>query len=172
MGDLGVTPPFAELPKMAFFSKSKSVGFFQFQNRISSFGSSRSMSARPGHHNPDRRDQERGEDIRAAARTLARLLRTETRHDGRRGGSLRPQQMGRRPRNGPRRFHGPPPRNPQRTPEWRPRPPFAFSSPRWRTNRQRYPRGKARGIGEPACCPGEALLWQRSKNPDSTSRCR
>ena len=97
------------------------------------------MSARPGHHNPDKRDQERGEDIRAAERTLARLLGTETRHDGRPGGSWRPQQMGRRPRSGPGRFHGPPPRNPQRTPEWRYWPLFAYSSPRWRTSWQRYP---------------------------------
>ena len=97
------------------------------------------MSARPGHHSPDRRAKERGEDIRAAARTIVQLLGTETCHDGRRGGTGRPQQMGRRPRSGQGRFHGPPPRNPGRTSEWRPRPPFAYGSRRWRTNWQPYP---------------------------------
>ena len=32
-------------------------------------------------------------------------------------------------------------------------------------------RGQALRIGEPACCPGEALLWQRSEPPDGTSGC-
>ena len=96
------------------------------------------MSARPGHHNPDRRDQERGEDIRAAARTLARLLGTETHHDGWRGGAWRRQQMGWRTRSGPGRFHGPPPRNPRRTPERRHWQPYFYGSPRSRRNWQRY----------------------------------
>ena len=105
------------------------------------------MSARPGHHNPDRRDQERGEDIRAAARTLARLLRTETRNDGRRGGSLRPRQMGWRPRSGPGRLHGPPPRDPpQETPSGDPGGCLPIAVRDGGRTGTGYPKGQAPGL--------------------------
>ena len=96
------------------------------------------MPTPPGHHSPDRRAQERGEDIRAA-RTIARLLGTETRHDGWRGGAWRRQQMGRRPRSGPGRFHGQSPGNQRRTPERRHWRQYFYGSPRSGRNWQRYP---------------------------------
>ena len=66
------------------------------------------MSARPGHHSPNRWAQERRNDIPAAI-TIARILGAETRRDRWRGGSWQPRHERRsRPRRGPRCSDSPP----------------------------------------------------------------
>ena len=99
------------------------------------------MSTRPGHHSPSRWAQERGEDIRVVARTLARLLDAETRHErwrGRRGNRGRPRRW--RPRGGPHWSDSLPPRRfqgPQEPRRWRP---YFHDDRRWGRNYQFVPR--------------------------------
>ena len=63
------------------------------------------MPPRPRYHRTSRWTWERGEDIRAAARTLVRLLGPEPHHDEWRDGGWNPRQPGSwRPSTGPRRF--------------------------------------------------------------------
>ena len=81
------------------------------------------MFPRPKYHVQWRWERERREDIRAAARTLARLLGTENYHNEWRDAGRHHQQVGWAPRCDPRRFSTPPPRSFQRTMEpgrWRP----------------------------------------------------
>ena len=81
------------------------------------------MFPRPKYHVQWRWERERREDIRAAARTLARLLGTENHHNEWRDAGRYHQQVGWAPRCDPRRFSTPPPRSFQRTMEpgrWRP----------------------------------------------------
>ena len=123
------------------------------------------MFTRPRHHSPDRWARERCDDIRAAAMTLARILGAETRHyrwrDGR---GPRGRQRRWAPRSGPRWSDSPPGRfqcSAQRR-HWRP---HFYNNWRWGRNFETYPQSKTSTIGEPTCCPEEALLWQRSESP-------
>ena len=82
------------------------------------------MSAPPRYHAGKRWEQKSAEDIRAVARTLARLLRDENRYsEWRDAGWQRHCPRGRFPRSAPRRYNRSP-RWPPRTPEglkWWPR---------------------------------------------------
>ena len=85
----------------------------------------RSMPPPPRYHSPSRWEQERGEDIRAAARTLAMLVGTEDGHGEWPAPTWqRPHRRGWSPRGPPGWSGGPRPRRSfRRTPEqqrWRP----------------------------------------------------
>ena len=84
----------------------------------------RSMSARPRYHTRNRRAQERGEDIRAAARTIIQLLGVENHHSGWRDANWQRPPRRRDWRYEPGRFVRPPPRTFQRTPPQRYRRPY------------------------------------------------
>ena len=86
----------------------------------------------PRHHAQKRRAQERTNEIRAAATTLARLLVAETRHnEWREGDWQRCQSWRHAPGNQPHWFYAPPRRTFRERPDSRQPMPYFHGRPRW-----------------------------------------
>ena len=108
------------------------------------------MFARPRYHAQSRRARERGEEIRAAARMLTRLLGVDDRHaEWRDAHWQRPPRKRWTGRTEPRRFFGPPPRMFQRTPEPRQWRRYSGEDLRWGENRKQPPRPSPRDRRSP-----------------------
>ena len=107
------------------------------------------MFPRPRYHAQERRAMERGNEIRTIAGAIARLLDAgNTRNEWRRT----------------------PPRSFRDTPYTRKRTPrFYGYQTRERAWPRRPPRARPEDPRGPACCPGEALLWQSSEYPDGAN---
>ena len=99
------------------------------------------MFPQPRYHAQRRQAGRRGGGIRRIAWAIARLLDTGNVQEG---------------------WHGAPPRTFQRSPgprQWRP---YFYGNVRREEDWPRRPQEPVHGTGDPAGCPGEALLWQRS----------
>ena len=122
----------------------------------------RSMFARPRYHAQNRPARERGEEIRAAARMLTRLLGVDDCHaEWRDANWQRPPRRRWTGRSEPRRFFGPPPRTTQRTLEPRQWRRYSGEDLRWGENRKQPPRPSprdSRSLVQPRSGPPVAAL--------------